>query len=371
MIPIPQNDCRRGHTFNILDPQTRLTSSRKKRLLHLYTKVTQCTGSCLRTKNTFNSLDPRPFWSAKWVWGQTRTPSSNKSHPRYRMRVSANGQCQVSLHASHSCRGDQDCYPGPDSLCESLACETGLRDYAIPSLVPRLLCGEEEREPGTHCSRMRHVPLVTCILLRYGKPFVSKLSIQKLCCARLPNRLDCDKNRLDWKNWLDCDKNRLGCAEIDSICATFASIVSTNWLGQKNDSMQNHRLDVCQVPLNIYWFYLVEVNPSTIESVLRQSSRFAHANRSHTRHLTTPTGMRSNAVWQSMPRASRGFLTLFGSLAFVCLLLVPLLTVWGEEWNRWVCRPACFADCISAHVSGLWSSGVYGYGWRERIDSIA
>ena len=28
---------------------------------------------------------------------------------------------------------------------------------------------EEERELGTHCSRMRQVPLVTCILLRYTK----------------------------------------------------------------------------------------------------------------------------------------------------------------------------------------------------------
>ena len=46
----------------------------------------------------------------------------------------------------------------------------------------------------------------------YGKPFVSKLSIQKMCCARLQNRLDCDKNRLDCaKNRLDCDKNRLDC----------------------------------------------------------------------------------------------------------------------------------------------------------------
>ena len=35
------------------------------------------------------------------------------------------------------------------------------------SLVPRLLCGGGGREPGTHCSRMRQVPLVTCILLRY------------------------------------------------------------------------------------------------------------------------------------------------------------------------------------------------------------
>ena len=29
--------------------------------------------------------------------------------------------------------------------------------------------GEEEREPGTHCSRMHQVPLATCILLRCTK----------------------------------------------------------------------------------------------------------------------------------------------------------------------------------------------------------
>ena len=34
---------------------------------------------------------------------------------------------------------------------------------------PGSCAGEEEREPGTHCSRMRQVPLVTCILLRYTK----------------------------------------------------------------------------------------------------------------------------------------------------------------------------------------------------------
>ena len=32
---------------------------------------------------------------------------------------------------------------------------------------------EEEREPGTHCSRMRQVPLLTCILLRYTKITIS------------------------------------------------------------------------------------------------------------------------------------------------------------------------------------------------------
>ena len=39
------------------------------------------------------------------------------------------------------------------------------------SLIPRLnnLCGEEEKGPGTHCSHMCQVSLVTCILLRYTK----------------------------------------------------------------------------------------------------------------------------------------------------------------------------------------------------------
>ena len=34
---------------------------------------------------------------------------------------------------------------------------------------PGSRAGEEEREPGTHCSRMCQVHLVTCILLRYTK----------------------------------------------------------------------------------------------------------------------------------------------------------------------------------------------------------
>ena len=29
--------------------------------------------------------------------------------------------------------------------------------------------GEEEREPGMHCLRMRQIPLVTCILVHYTK----------------------------------------------------------------------------------------------------------------------------------------------------------------------------------------------------------
>ena len=46
-----------------------------------------------------------------------------------------------------------------------------LNEHAVWILAsfPGSCAGEEEREPGTHCSRMRQVPLVTCILLRYTK----------------------------------------------------------------------------------------------------------------------------------------------------------------------------------------------------------
>ena len=43
------------------------------------------------------------------------------------------------------------------------------RALALLASFPGSCAGEEEREPGTHCSRMRQVPLVTCILLRYTK----------------------------------------------------------------------------------------------------------------------------------------------------------------------------------------------------------
>ena len=41
--------------------------------------------------------------------------------------------------------------------------------HTLIASFPGSCAGEEEREPGTHCSRMRQVPLVTCILLRYTK----------------------------------------------------------------------------------------------------------------------------------------------------------------------------------------------------------
>ena len=44
---------------------------------------------------------------------------------------------------------------------------------------------EEEREPGTHCLRMRQVPLVTCILLHYTKTTVNSVYLLKGCDAWL------------------------------------------------------------------------------------------------------------------------------------------------------------------------------------------
>ena len=63
-----------------------------------------------------------------------------------------------------------------DTVC--LACMQKLCMGSI-SLVPRLSCGGGEREPGTHCSRMRQVPLVTCILLRCTKITVNSTYLLK------------------------------------------------------------------------------------------------------------------------------------------------------------------------------------------------
>ena len=60
---------------------------------------------------------------------------------------------------------------------------TNLYVATILASFPGSCAGEEEREPGTHCSRMRQVPLVTCILLRYTKITVN------FCLP--PERLHC------------------------------------------------------------------------------------------------------------------------------------------------------------------------------------
>ena len=73
------------------------------------------------------------------------------------------------LHVTSTFRLDIHCslWPGNVYLCH---CSLHLLSCILEcSLVPRLLRREEEREPGTHCSRMHHVSLVTCILLRYTK----------------------------------------------------------------------------------------------------------------------------------------------------------------------------------------------------------
>ena len=44
---------------------------------------------------------------------------------------------------------------------------------------PGFHAGEEEREPGTHCSCMRQVPLVTCILLHCNKITVNSAYLLK------------------------------------------------------------------------------------------------------------------------------------------------------------------------------------------------
>ena len=51
----------------------------------------------------------------------------------------------------------------------TLAYLLGLRAYKYLASIPGYCMGEEEREPGTHHSRMHQVSLVTCLLLRYTK----------------------------------------------------------------------------------------------------------------------------------------------------------------------------------------------------------
>ena len=49
----------------------------------------------------------------------------------------------------------------------------------VYSLVPRLWCRGGGREPGTLCLCMRHVSLVTCILLCYVKITVNSIYLLK------------------------------------------------------------------------------------------------------------------------------------------------------------------------------------------------
>ena len=153
----------------------------------------------------------------------------------------------------------------------------------------------------------------------YGKPFVSKLSIQKMCYVRLQNRLDsaqnrldCDRNRLhcnkNWldcdlieKNWLDCTQNQLDCDKKLTPFLPRSTPLSTPLTQSKKTQLDaNYRLDcVPRSNLNLPCSSkpsTIESILATIEAILQQSSRsfsnwvdpsaIAHANR----HLTTPTG---------------------------------------------------------------------------------
>ena len=59
-----------------------------------------------------------------------------------------------------------------ESVWRMYECSTEIKvylSYMGLASFPGSRVGEEEKEPGTHCSRMHQVPLVTCILLRYTK----------------------------------------------------------------------------------------------------------------------------------------------------------------------------------------------------------
>ena len=56
-----------------------------------------------------------------------------------------------------------------ETISEEGAMQRDPLAMAMLASSPGSCAGEEEKEPGTHCSRMRRVPLVTCILLRYTK----------------------------------------------------------------------------------------------------------------------------------------------------------------------------------------------------------
>ena len=93
--------------------------------------------------------------------------------------------------------------------------------------------------------------------------------------------------------------------KIDSICATFNSIVSTIDSVKKTDSimsMQNHQLN--GVPRSTLILPCLsqssnnQVDPSTIESILQQSSRF-FSNRVDSLTPTTPTGHTQKSSQQS------------------------------------------------------------------------
>ena len=79
------------------------------------------------------------------------------------MRTSIHMACR---HVKFLCQWDGKLCLGYISCFKTVWSSTTGRYVA---LFPGSCVGEEERQPGTHYSRMHQVPLVTCILLRYTK----------------------------------------------------------------------------------------------------------------------------------------------------------------------------------------------------------
>ena len=63
-------------------------------------------------------------------------------------------------------------------ILQSYYSVTNAASYSVASF-PGSRAGEEEREPSTHCLRMRQVPLVTCILLCCTKITVNSAYLLK------------------------------------------------------------------------------------------------------------------------------------------------------------------------------------------------
>ena len=78
--------------------------------------------------------------------------------------------CVVGMGWVGICEGSE-C--GVGEMCGVGVSWVGVGD--VLASFPGSCVGEEEREPDTHCSRMRQVPLVTCILLHYTKITVNLL----------------------------------------------------------------------------------------------------------------------------------------------------------------------------------------------------
>ena len=103
----------------------------------------------------------------------------------------------------------------------------------------------------------------------YGKPFVSKLSIQKMCRVTV-SRIDSILFR------------------IYSICTTFDSIVSTIDSVRKTDSMQNYRLD--RVPRSAQFLLILPCSSQSFNNRVDSPTPTAAP-----WHLTTPTAVIQSA----------------------------------------------------------------------------